>query len=114
MTTDYRTDFIAGLRSLANLLETQTDLPVPRNGMSVMYFPVRADDAEMYAEIDRIAAILGTPIDLADAEHGHYSTGLHFGPIEYKALAISAEYRARHLARISYEDNVITDTTHAA
>ncbi|MFC4591837.1 hypothetical protein [Sphaerisporangium corydalis] len=108
---DHRTAFITGLRHLATFLETNPDVPVPRFSTTIGYFPERSADAEMCAEIDRIAALCGTKIDSGALAHDHYSTALHFGPVRYEAFAILADARARHDAFSSYHGCVTPDHT---
>ncbi|MFI6802614.1 hypothetical protein [Streptosporangium canum] len=111
-----RTAFITGLRELADFVETNPEIPIPRASIPVHYFPERVTDSEMCAEVDRIAELLGTDIDPVHLPHDHYTTARHFGPISYEAVAILAGARARHEALTSYRDCVTpdTDTVHAA
>ncbi|WP_169981732.1 hypothetical protein [Microbispora sp. H10836] len=110
-TGNHRTATIAGLRALADFLEANPAVPVPRSSISITYFPDRADDAGMRAEIDRIAGLLGAEIDPGRLPYSHYRTGLDFGPVRYEALAVLAAARARHEAVTSYEDCILPDTT---
>ncbi|MDX3110583.1 hypothetical protein [Nonomuraea angiospora] len=66
-------------------------------------------DAEKCADIDQIAARIGSTIDQADIPYGHYSTSRFFGPVEYRAVAILAAARARHDAEASYRGCVQPD-----
>ncbi|WP_055478091.1 hypothetical protein [Sphaerimonospora mesophila] len=102
----HRNAVITGLRALADFLTANPAVPVPRGGVRVAYFPNREADAEMCAEIDAIAALLGVPINSARLDSGHYATGRDFGPVRYEAVAILANARARHEALMSYSDNV--------
>ncbi|GAA2846674.1 hypothetical protein GCM10010517_03430 [Streptosporangium fragile] len=108
--TDRRTAFITGLRDLAAFLEANPELPAPKASTLVTYFPDHATDAEMCAEIDRIAALCGTGIDADFLPYGHYVTTLSFGPVRYEATAILADARARHDALMSYHGCVTPDT----
>ncbi|RBQ16937.1 hypothetical protein DP939_28185 [Spongiactinospora rosea] len=108
---DHRTALISGLRDMADFLHDNPDIPVPRSDVSVLHFPARSEDAEMCAQVDHIAALLDSAIDQEDAAYGHYSTGIRFGPVEYRAVAVLAERRARHEALISYEGCVIPEET---
>lgn len=97
-TTHSRPAFITGLRALADLLETRPEIPIP--GSTVVYHFVRdAHDADMHAELQRLATLLGSHVD---ADSGHYTASLSLGPIEYRAVAILAESRARYDAHDSY------------
>ncbi|MEO3892375.1 hypothetical protein [Nonomuraea sp. B5E05] len=101
MTHDHRTALINGLLDLAAFLETHPDLPVPPN-VTVHHFPRQTNDDDQRAEIDQLAALLGTDINHEDASRDHYATSRMFGPIEYRAVAILATARARYDAETSY------------
>jgi hypothetical protein len=78
---------IAGLRALADFLQDRPDVPVPR-WTDVYVFPPRGTYEQMRAEIDQIAARIGTePTD--HAAYGHYAVARGFGPVQYRAIAIS-------------------------
>jgi hypothetical protein len=82
-----RVRLIAGLRDLADFLNQNSGVPVPR-GTDVLVFPAKAGDAEMFAEIDTIAEMIGSTASDADSPRGHYSTVRNFGPVQYRAVAI--------------------------
>ncbi len=82
-----RARLIAGLRDLANFLNQNPGVPVPR-WVDVLVFPAEANDAEMFAEIDTIAEMIGSTASDADSPHGHYSAVRSFGPVQYRAVAI--------------------------
>jgi hypothetical protein len=109
MTAHDRTTFIAGLRALADFLETNPAVPAPRRAIPIIYFPDRGTDDEMRADIDRIAVLLGTEIDPQFLPYGHYTTGLDFGPVRYEAVAILAHARALREAESSYIGCVTPD-----
>ncbi|WP_405394673.1 hypothetical protein [Microbispora hainanensis] len=102
---DHRAALIAGLRALADFLDANPAVPVPYS-VNVLHFPHRATDAEMCAEVDRIAELLGAPIN---QEFGHYGASVRFGPVEYKAVAILAARRAEYEAHMSYEGCIQPD-----
>ncbi|MEU6429539.1 hypothetical protein ABZ860_26890 [Microbispora sp. NPDC046973] len=108
MNDDHRSALIAGLRALADFLEANPAVPVPRS-VNVLHFPQRGSDAEMRAEVDQVADLLGAPIDPLDQKFGHYGASVRFGPVEYKAVAILAARRAEHEAHMSYEGCVQPD-----
>ncbi|GGK69866.1 hypothetical protein Ppa06_36880 [Planomonospora parontospora subsp. parontospora] len=112
--TDHRPAVIEGLRELAAFLEANPAVPVPPHGVTVLHFPARGTDAEMIAEIDRIAALLGTAPDPDDMAHGHHKARLAFGPVSYEALAILAAPRARYAALASYSGCVVPDAADVA
>jgi hypothetical protein len=83
---DERDRLIAGLRALAAFLHDHPDVPAPR-WADIYVFPPRGTDEQMRAEIDQIAARLGTePTD--NAAYGHYAAARLFGPVRYRAVAI--------------------------
>ncbi|GAA0970273.1 hypothetical protein GCM10009555_018910 [Acrocarpospora macrocephala] len=107
MTND-RYDMITGLRDLADFLETNPNIPAPRN-VTIHHFPARHADDEMCAEVDKVAALLGSEINRNDVPHGYYRTSVHFGPVEYTALAVLAHRRATYEAETSYFGCVTPD-----
>jgi hypothetical protein len=78
---------IAGFRALADFLQDYPDVPAPR-WADVYVFPPRDTDEQMQAEIDQIAARIGAE-PANDAAYGHYAAACHFGPVQYRAVAIS-------------------------
>lgn len=80
-----RTALISGLRSLADYLESSPEVPAPIYS-DILTFPPNGDWTGMRAEIDAIAACLGVPSRLTGG--GHYVADRHFGPVEYRAVAI--------------------------
>ncbi|MFB4283435.1 hypothetical protein ACBJ59_49595 [Nonomuraea sp. MTCD27] len=97
-TTHSRPAFITGLRTLADLLEAHPDIPIPRSTV-IHHFVRDAHDTDMHAELHRLATLLGSHVD---GDSGHYTASLRLGPIEYRAVAILAESRARYDAHDSY------------
>jgi hypothetical protein len=84
---DERSRLVAGFRALADFLQDHPDVPAPR-WADVYVFPPRGTDGQMRAEIDQIAARIGAePID--DTAYGHYAAARRFGPVQYRAVAIS-------------------------
>jgi hypothetical protein len=88
-----RAALIAGLRGLAEFLDQNPQVPV-RSYTDLLVFPPVASDAEMFAEVDRIAGLIGAMGTDADSPAGHYSAFHDFGPVQYRAIAIP--YRSRH------------------
>lgn len=82
-----RIRLIAGLRDLADYLEQNLRVPVPPRA-DILVFPAEASDAEMFAEIDTIAEMIGSTASDTDSPHGHYSAVRNFGPVQYRAVAI--------------------------
>ena len=82
-----RVRLIAGLRDLADYLERNPRVPAPPRA-DVLVFPAEASDAEMFAEVDAIAEMIGSTASDADSPRGHYSAVRNFGPVQYRAVAI--------------------------
>lgn len=104
--TDDRLALLHGLIHLAAFLQANPDVPTPRRAV-VHYFAEHGDDDQMRARIDAIAGLLGST---ADPDGGHYTTSVRFGPVEYRAVAILSDARARHAAHDSYRDCITPDT----
>ena len=76
---DERARLIAGFRALADFLQDHPDVPAPR-WADVMVFPPDGTDEEMRAEINQIAARIGTEPADRTADRGHYTASRNFGP----------------------------------
>jgi len=81
-----RVRLIAGLRDLAEFLAQNPQVPAPPYA-DVLVFPPPGSNAEMFAEIDVIAAQISATA-AADEPGGHYRAVRHFGPVQYRAVAI--------------------------
>jgi hypothetical protein len=79
-----RSALIEGFRAIADYLESNPEVPAARD-VTVYVFPPEDDCAVMRAEIDAIAARLGTS---AWARGQHYTASRSFGLVEYRAVAI--------------------------
>jgi hypothetical protein len=88
-----RARVIAGLHDLADFLDRNPHVPAPCF-TDLFVFPPDGSDAEMFAEIDVIAAQIGTTASDADSPAGQYSAVRGFGPVRYRAVAIP--HSARH------------------
>ena len=82
-----RTRLIAGLRDLAEFLDQNPQVPVPFY-TDLLVFPPIASDAEMFAEIDAIAELIGDTAESDGTPTGHYIARRDFGPVQYRAIAI--------------------------
>jgi hypothetical protein len=87
-----RSQFVAGLRQLADFLEARTDVPAPR-WADVHVFAVSFTDDEMRREIDAVAALIGSEVDDGTAERLNYTASRNFGPVQYRAVAIPSTSR---------------------
>ena len=85
LSLDCGTSRIFSIRIRTSLLPRRADL---------LIFPPEASDAEMFAEIDTIAELIGSTASDTDSPRGHYSTVRSFGPVQYRAIAIP--YSARN------------------
>jgi hypothetical protein len=104
-----RDALIAGLIALAGFLKANPEVPTSVAPVIIRGFPANGTDEQMCAEVDKVAALLGTEIDPDHLPHGHYMTGIAFGPVTYEFTAILAAARARHAAVDSYRDCIQTD-----
>ena len=89
---EQRVRLIAGLRDLADFLDQNPDVPAPWRA-DLLVFPPEASDAEMFAEIDTIAELIGSDASDYDSPSGHYSAVRSFGPVQYRAVAIPHRVR---------------------
>lgn len=84
-----RSQLIAGLRDLAEYLESHPEVPVPWNGTTVYVFPPDGNNDEQRAEIDTIASRVDT--QPSEFTPRHYVASRCFGPVEYRAVAIDRD-----------------------
>lgn len=84
--TTERQAFIAGLRELAEFLETSPDVPAPEYGTDVLVFPPSVSYSDKKREVDVIASRIGS--ETMTSRGGHYSASRRFGPVGYRAVAI--------------------------
>jgi hypothetical protein len=102
---------IAGLRQLADFLDDHPDLPVNFRA-DVVHSVTAADidpgtdtdgiEAAKRAEVDRVAAILGvTPT--VEANGDQYMACISFGPVTYRAAAITDAHMALFRAASTYD-----------
>ncbi|MEV0312299.1 hypothetical protein [Nonomuraea fuscirosea] len=106
-----RDALIAGLIAVAGFLKAHPQVPTSIAPVIIRAFPVNGPDDEMRAEVDKVAAVLGTEIDADHLPYDHYMTGIGFGPVRYEFIAILAAARARHAAVDSYRECIQTDDT---
>jgi hypothetical protein len=80
-----RAALIHGLRSLADYLEANPEVPAP-DSANMYAFPPHDDCVVMRAEIDAVAELLGSqPRETASGQH--YGVTRSFGPVEYRAAS---------------------------
>ena len=91
--SEERPRLISGLRDLAEFLDKNPGVPAPPR-TDVLVFPPVGSDAQMFAEIDMIAAQIGATASDVGSPAGHYSAYRDFGPVQYCAVAILHSARA--------------------
>ncbi|MGI5284876.1 hypothetical protein ACQEVF_16265 [Nonomuraea polychroma] len=106
-----RRELIASLRALATFLDSHPQLPVPRYGLlrvsvHTNYDTDATSEAEAIAEVERIAALLGTT---PTVEHGHHIAGAEFGSVRYEAVLVTQAAMDRRAALDSYRDAIALD-----
>ncbi|TYB56818.1 hypothetical protein FXF51_42695 [Nonomuraea sp. PA05] len=111
ITEAHRSRLIADLRGMADFLDMNPQLPVPRYGSVRVSVHPRYDtdaltEAEALAEVERIAALLGVPIR---AKNGHHIACVDFGLVSYEAVLITQTAMDRADARDSYRHSMSTD-----
>ncbi|GIH78303.1 hypothetical protein [Planobispora longispora] len=106
-----RRELIAGLRALAAFLDSHPQVPVPRYGairvsVHTNYDTDATTEPEAIAEVERIAALLGTT---PTVEGGHHVAGMEFGSVRYEAVLVTRAAMARRAALDSYSDAITLD-----
>lgn len=84
-----RVRFAAGLRALADFIESNPDVPAPWSA-DALVFPLGGNDTEKQAEIDVIGEHIGAEPHFTQG--GHYTVSRLFGPVEYRAVAIPHDH----------------------
>ncbi|GLY78475.1 hypothetical protein [Actinoallomurus iriomotensis] len=100
---------IAGLRALADFLETNPAIPVREYGYEYTVFARDHTEAAERAEIDRIAAALGETVCDETGRGGHYRVQKAFGRIAYTAVHIPAHRQTAYEALMTYAPTFNTD-----
>jgi hypothetical protein len=86
------------------LLEANPGLPV-NHWVDITYNADGETDQEQRDEIDRVATILGYPPH-TEADGDHYLVEAEFGPVKYRAVAITAAHMAAYCAASTYHGAV--------
>jgi hypothetical protein len=86
--------FTRALRELADYLDRNPAIPVPKTGETVTLHASPASHGGR-DQVDRIAALLDAGIRDETARGGHYWAVRQFGPIGYEIVAISDTPPAR-------------------
>ena len=93
--------FIRSLRDLADFLDRNRAIPVPKHGATILLHAAMTEDGGR-AEVDRIARLMDTAVNDETARGGHYWAVRNFGPLGYEVVAITAAYQAAFDADSSY------------
>lgn len=97
-----------GLRAAAAFLEDHPDLPVGWGDPLSAFIDTGDFDADR-AEIDRIAAILGTSAEHENGNPSVYVAVRPFGGgVAYRVSAVSRQFQAECRERASYSANIQT------
>jgi hypothetical protein len=100
--------FTGALRELADYLDQNPAIPVPKTGETVTVHASSADYGGR-AQVDHIARLLDAGIRDETARGGHYWAVRQFGPIGYEIVAISEMPAAADRTPICYQ-SVTPDT----
>ena len=106
--SDARTRFIADLRSFADFLAANPEVPAPRHGCSILVVASGTDE-EKVSQVDAVSRLLNEQPTDARGAGGNYEVARAFGSIEYLFFGVPADQRARHRAWLSYAGAVEPD-----
>ena len=101
-----RTEFVADLRSFADLLTANPEIPIPKSRIKMLVFASGTDE-EKYAQVDYASTILTVPVTDDTAREGHYLATRDFGPFRYEFVAIPSAQREQARAIDNYIDSVV-------
>jgi hypothetical protein len=96
-----RDAFIASLRALADFLDANKAVPVPRYGATIELHADSTEDGGNL-QVDHLAQLLGAEVTDETATGGHYSAVRSFGLIGYEAVSIPQTCIAQYDADMSY------------
>jgi hypothetical protein len=83
-----RTDMVAGLRALADFLEANPAVPIPRHGHQFSV-TTSGSDEQKRSQVKFASLAIGEDVT-DDAQGGHYWTQRRFGPVSYQITAVSS------------------------
>lgn len=96
-----RTDLVAGLRALADFLEANPAVPIPRYG-HMFSVTTSGSDEQKLSQVKFTSLAIGEDAMDDTASGGHYWTQRRFGPVSYRINAVSdAAMRRWHQATTS-------------
>jgi hypothetical protein len=104
---EHRSDYINGLRQLADYLDANPGVPVPKYGTSITVLADLADDGGI-RQVEDIAAQLAAPV-ITDLDLGRYAASRTFGPVGYEAVSHTRAVMAAYHALSSYDGCVTPD-----
>jgi hypothetical protein len=94
-----RADMVAGLRALANFLEANPAVPIPRNGHE-FGVSTSGSDEQKRSQVKFAGLAIGE--DVTDnAEGTHCSARRRFGPVSYHIFAVSGAHLQRYQQAVS-------------
>jgi hypothetical protein len=93
VTPSDRDQVITGLRQLADYLEQHPGVPVSLRGWRLGVYDLHHEDRDGMAEVDRVAAILGTAATDQTATGGLYYASRQFGPVGYEMVRVPRQQR---------------------
>jgi hypothetical protein len=100
--------FIRSLRELADYLDRNPVIPVPKSGATVLLHASSAENGGR-AQVDHVATLMNAEINDDTANGGHYWAVRTFGVIGYEIVAITEQYSAASNALMSYRGSVTPD-----
>jgi hypothetical protein len=103
-----RREYINGLRELADYLDANPVVPVPRYGTSVYLIANNALEGGI-EQIEALADLFGTPVITDPDSLDRFGTRRQFGPVAYEAVSHSATSMAFYRAFQSYQGCVTPD-----
>ncbi len=104
----HRARLVAGLRELADFLESHPGLRCPYS-IRAMAITTAEHEEDERAEVDHAGQLLNAPA----RDDGHYTVERHFGPaVSYAVIHIPDQWRHEHHQRASYQDNIVPDLQH--
>ena len=101
--------FTAALRQLADYLDRNPAIPVPKTGATITLHASSAEDGGC-AQVAHIARLLDVEVNDETAHGGHYWAVRSFGPIGYEIASITESYSAAYAVVMSYRGCVTPDT----
>jgi hypothetical protein len=106
--TASRSQYISGLRALADYLEMTPAIAIPRYGTNIIVCADSTDDGGR-DQVDYFAAVTRVKVTDNTPAGGHYEATLSFGHVSYTIVAIPAVVMDRYHAEMSYSGCVTPD-----